>query len=70
MTPDAALHNPDPSYLRSLVERSGLSQRECARQLGLSERVMRYYLSGDDPREAPYVVQFALEQLAAHPPRT
>lgn len=62
MQPNAETHNPDPAYLRSLLERAGLSQREAARRIGISERVMRYYLAGD--REAPYPTQFALERLA------
>lgn len=66
MTPDAQHHRPDPDYLRSLVERSGLSQREAARRLGLTDRAMRYYLSATDEVRAPYVVQFALEALAAN----
>lgn len=61
--PDAALHNPDPDYLRSLLQRAEVSQRAAARKIGISERVMRYYLAGE--REAPYPVQFALECLAA-----
>lgn len=66
MTPDATKHDPRPEYLRSLVQRSGLSQRECARRLGISERVMRYYLSdvAADHRPAPYPIQFALECLS------
>ena len=65
--PDARLHNPDPAYLRKLIERAGLSQREAARRIGVGERVMRCYLA---PREAataqsaPYPVQYALERLA------
>lgn len=61
MKPNALKHNPDPAYLRELLERAGLSQREAARRIGISERVMRYYLSGE--REAPYPVQYALENL-------
>lgn len=67
MTPDATLHNPAPDYLRALVAASGLSQRECARRIGVSERLLRYYLTdqtgGKEAREAPYPVQFALEAL-------
>jgi len=68
MSPDARLHDPDPDYLRSLIERSGLSQRGAARAIGVSERMMRAYLA--DPATAstaaaaPYPVQFALEALA------
>ena len=66
--PDASLHNPDPRYLRGLVDRSGLSQRRIAELLGITDRVMRYYLSDEASttfRPAPYPVQFALECLAA-----
>ena len=68
MTPDATKHNPDPAYLRGLLQRAGVSQREAARRIGISERVMRYYLAPEsaDYRPAPYVVQYALESLP-HP---
>ncbi len=62
MHPDPRKHNPDHGYLRSLIEAAGLSQRAAARSIGISERTMRYYLSGE--RECPYPVQFALEALA------
>lgn len=68
MQPNAELHNPDPEYLRVLVERTGLSQQAVARRLGISPRLVRYYLAppGPDSRPAPYTVQFALERLAAY----
>ena len=62
MTPDATRHDPRPEYLRALLERAGVSQREAARRIGISERMMRYYLAD---RPAPYPVQFALEALCA-----
>ena len=65
--PDAeARRNPCPRYLRLLIERAGISQREAARRVGVSERMLRYYLSDVDAqtfRPAPYPVQYALEQL-------
>lgn len=67
MKPDAANHNPDPRYLRGLIDQAGISQRKAAERLGIAERVMRYYLSdetSDGYRPAPYPVQFALECLA------
>lgn len=66
MIPDSSKHNPSPDYLRALLERAGVSQREAARRIGISERVMRYYLAPEsaDYRPAPYVVQFALESLS------
>ncbi|MHB0819850.1 helix-turn-helix domain-containing protein [Stutzerimonas stutzeri] len=67
MKPDASLHNPDPHYLRALLERAGVSQRQAAQLLGITDRAMRYYLSdegGATFRPAPYPVQFALECLA------
>lgn len=65
-TPDSSAHNSDPEYLRALLVLAGLSQREAARRIGISERMMRYYVADEkaDHRDAPYVVQFALESLA------
>jgi len=67
MKPDSSRHNPDPAYLRSLLERAGVSQRQAASLLGVSDRMVRYYLADEGSaqhRAAPYVVQFALECLA------
>ncbi|MCY1280811.1 hypothetical protein D9M68_254190 [compost metagenome] len=68
MRPDASKHNPDPLYLRKLLEQAGVKQREAARLLGISDRMMRYYLADEDAssfRAAPYPIQFALECLAS-----
>jgi transcriptional regulator with XRE-family HTH domain len=62
VTPDASKHDPRPEYLRALLDQTGLSQHATARRIGISERVMRYYLAGE--REAPYPVQYAIERLA------
>ena len=67
MKPDATLHNPSPDYLRALIEKAGISQREAARRLGVDERQMRRFLAGD--YDAPYPVQFCLEALAAPEPK-
>jgi len=65
MKPDATLHNPAPEHIRALVDATGLSQRECARRLGISERALRYYITTCGRQdECPYPVQYALEQLA------
>lgn len=66
MKPNASTHNPDPRYLRGLLDRAGLTQKQAADLLGISDRVMRYYLSDTDSatyRAAPYPVQFAMECL-------
>jgi predicted transcriptional regulator len=68
MIPNSNKHNPDVTYLRELIDQIGLSQRKIALTLGLSERIFRAYLAGRDSKTAldcPYVVQFALECLAA-----
>lgn len=68
MKPDASKHNPDPRYLRGLLGAAGITQRQGAQLLGISDRVMRYYLSdeaSESYRAAPYPVQFALECLAS-----
>jgi len=67
--PDASLHNPSPVYLRELLEIARVTQEAAATALGITDRVMRYYLSDQESatyRPAPYAVQYALEQLAAH----
>ena len=65
MKPDASRHDPRPAYLRALLEKAGVSQQEAARLLGISARMMRYYVADADNRPAPYPVQYALEQLSA-----
>lgn len=67
MKPNASTHNPDPHYLRGLLDAAGITQRQAAQLLGISDRVMRYYLSDETSesyRAAPYPVQFGLECLA------
>jgi predicted transcriptional regulator len=61
MKPNSKLHNPAPSYLRSLIEGAGLSQMEVAVAIGISPRSMRHYLAGNRP--IPYGVQFSVESL-------
>ena len=64
--PDASRHNPDPRYLRGLLKGAGVTQRQASELLGISDRVMRYYLSDESSesyRAAPYPIQFALECL-------
>ena len=66
--PDASHHNPDPRYLRGLLEKAGLSQRKAVDMIGITDRAMRYYLSDESSptfRPAPYPVQFAMECLAS-----
>jgi hypothetical protein len=64
--PDATRHDPRPAYLRALVADTGLSQRATARRIGISARLLRYYLAPReaDHRVAPYPVQFCLESLS------
>lgn len=62
--PDASKHDPRPEYLRALIERAGLSQRAAADAIGVSPRMMRYYLAEASEHRARYPEQFALEALA------
>lgn len=67
MKPDATEHDPRPEYLRWLIDKAGLSQREAALIIGIDERALRRYLASRDARywqDAPYPVQYAIEQLA------
>lgn len=67
MRPDVINHRPDPTYLRELIAKIGLPQRQIARGLGVDETLFRKYITHPDNssyRECPYLVQFALESGA------
>ncbi len=51
-----------PLQLQKLLDRAGLSQRGAARELGINERTMRKYISGDS--SVPRTVEFALQWVA------
>ncbi len=61
MRPDATQRRVQPEYIRELLDRAKLSPLKAGRAIGVSERVMYYYLNGE--RQYSYVVQFALECL-------
>jgi len=66
--PDCKYHNPDPQYLRDLLEQAGLSQRGFAKRVGIPARTFRDHLSRNKPKsKAPYPVQFCLEIFANNP---
>jgi transcriptional regulator with XRE-family HTH domain len=54
---------PTPEELRALIARIGLSQRRTAEALGMGERQMRYFASGQ--ATIPIVVIYALRYLAS-----
>jgi hypothetical protein len=58
-TPEPRKFNPDPSYLRGLVERSQLAQVEMAARIGIDARTFRRYLTGETGYINP--VQLAVE---------
>jgi len=59
--PDASQYDPRPEYVAELIESTGLTQPAIGALLGVDERAVRYWLSGE--RQFPYTVQFALECL-------
>ena len=63
--PNAERYTPDPQYLRNLIAKVGITQAEAARRLGVSPRMMRYYLSNQsgEAYDCPYTVQYCLEAL-------
>lgn len=67
MKPDASLHNPDPAYLVGLRKKTKLTQSELAKRLGISRRAVQTHEadpSASSYRKAPYLYQYALEELA------
>lgn len=61
MKPDASEYNPDPEYLRDLIDSTGMTQPYLASLLGVDERTIRKWKTGE--RKASYLAQFALEVL-------
>lgn len=57
--------NPTLDRLLLLLKQGGYSQRGAAKELEISERMMRYYCSGKQP--VPRVVMLALEHLVNCP---
>jgi DNA-binding transcriptional regulator YiaG len=62
MKPDPSKHNPDPNYVRELLAKAGISQREAARRLGVQDRTVRHWCAGT--AKIPYTAQYTLECLA------
>ena len=52
---------PTPEELRELLGQLGMSQRGAAKELGIDERTMRYWASGDSP--IPPMAIYALKWL-------
>jgi len=59
--PDASKYDPRPEYLAELIGSTGLTQAALARKIGVDERTIRRWLSGQ--RQFDYTVQFAIECL-------
>jgi transcriptional regulator with XRE-family HTH domain len=53
----------DPLRLRALLERSGLTQRALARELGVNERTVRRWIAGDSA--IPRAAMIAAEHVCA-----
>lgn len=53
--------NAESKRLRALLKRGGLANAQAAREIGVSERMMRNYLAGSWP--VPRYVWLALERV-------
>ncbi len=65
MKPDASTHDPSKEYFIDLVKSTGITREKLAIQLGMNDRTVRRYQSGERP--VPYLVQFALESIVLEP---
>lgn len=65
MKPDASSHDDTKEYCSDLVLSTGLTRAVLCKQLGIDERTLRRYMSGE--RRFPYLVQFALECVVLDP---
>lgn len=59
---DARTAGPEPAlHAATLLSRTRLTQVECAARLGISERMLRYYVAS---RPMPYALRVTFERLA------
>lgn len=61
MKPDASTYDPRPEYLAELIGSTGLTQAALAKRIGVDERTIRRWLTGQ--RQFNYRDQFAIECL-------
>ena len=61
MKPDASTYDQRPEYLAEMIRSTGLTQAALAKIIGVDERTIRRWLSGQ--RQFDYTVQFAIECL-------
>jgi hypothetical protein len=61
---DARIHyRVDPDYIRHLMDKAGLSQREFARLIGVNDATVRRWVMYPPRAEMPYTAQVCLEIL-------
>jgi len=63
--PNAAEYNPDPKYLKELIDSTGLSHEALGVIIGVDRRTVDRWISGN--RQISYAHQFALEVLVLEP---
>lgn len=62
MKPNATLYaGQTPDYLADVIELTGLTRREIAQAIGITPRMLRYYIKGE--WRIPYYVMYAIESL-------
>jgi len=64
MKPNIKKYNPDEKYIRGLLKKSGYSQNGFAKEYGISERMIAYYLDPKSHYKISYPLQFLLESLS------
>ncbi len=65
MKPDAKDYNPDPDYIKSLIGSTKLAQKPLAKVLGINDRTLRRWISGEVA--VSYADQFMLEAPVLSP---
>lgn len=66
--PDARSHlierKDDPAYMKKMFKRTGLSQAECAKRIGVATSTLRTWVDAECKIQWPYSAQYTIEQLA------
>lgn len=62
MKPNAELFGKcSPEWIEDCIGRAGITRKEAAERVGITERMLYYYLTGRHP--IPYTVQYTVEGL-------
>ncbi len=64
MKPNIKNHNPCPNYIRKLISKTGMTQKNAGLAIGITLSTLDNYLNKNSPSNIPYSAQYCFERLA------